>query len=66
MRVGEPAADRHSVLRVEDVRGRGVVDNDRLAQVTADLRQILNSEISIAVKKNDSVAEGAALLRTLT
>lgn len=40
--VREPAADGDRVLRVEDVRGRGVVDNDRVLQVTAHLRQVLH------------------------
>lgn len=41
MGVREPAADRDGVLRVEDVRGWRVVDNDGVLQVTANLREIL-------------------------
>ena len=44
--VGEPAADGDGVLRVEDVRGGGVVDDDRFAEVPADLREILNESVS--------------------
>lgn len=39
--IREPAADRDGVLRVEDIRGWRVVDNDSVLQVTADLRKIL-------------------------
>ena len=40
--VREPAADRDGVLRVEDIRGWRVVDNDGILEVTTDLREILN------------------------
>ena len=42
MRVGEPAADGDGVLRVEDVGGGGVVDDDCLAEVAADLGEVLD------------------------
>lgn len=42
VRVGEPAADGDGVLRVEDVGGGRVVDDDGLAEIAADLRQILD------------------------
>jgi hypothetical protein len=35
--VREPATDGNRVLRMEDVRGGGVVNDDRLLQVTTDL-----------------------------
>ena len=37
MSVGEPAADGDSVLRMENVRRGGVVDDDGFSQVTPDL-----------------------------
>lgn len=40
--IGEPAADGDGVLRMEDIRGGRVVDDDRLSNVAADLRQILD------------------------
>lgn len=40
--VGEPTADGDGVLRVEDVRCGGIIDYDCFAEVTADLRQILD------------------------
>lgn len=42
MSVREPAADRNGVLRVEYVRGRRVVDDDGIFQITSDLGQILD------------------------
>lgn len=42
MSIREPAADRYRMLRVEDVRGRGVVDDDGFSQVTANLREIFD------------------------
>lgn len=41
MRVGEPAADRYRVLRMKDVGGGGVINDDRLSQVATYLREIL-------------------------
>lgn len=41
MSIREPAADRHRVLWVEDVRCRGVVDDDGILQISTDLRKIL-------------------------
>ena len=40
--IGEPAADRDSVLGVEDVGRRRVVDDYRVLQIAADLGQILD------------------------
>ncbi len=40
--VGEPRRDRDSVLRVEDVGCRGVVNNDCLAERSADLAEIFD------------------------
>lgn len=40
--VREPAADGNGVLRMEDVRGRRVVDDDGVLEVAANLRQILD------------------------
>lgn len=37
MRVGEPAANGNRVLRMENVRRRGVVDDDGFSKVAADL-----------------------------
>lgn len=39
--VREPAADRDGMLRVEDVRGGRVVDNDSVLEIATDLREIL-------------------------
>lgn len=39
--VREPAADGYRVLRVEDVGSRGVVDDDSVPKLTANLREIL-------------------------
>lgn len=41
MRVREPAADGNCVLRMENVRRRGVVDDDGLSKVAANLREVL-------------------------
>ena len=46
MRVREPAGDGHSVLRMKDVRGGRVVNDDCFAKVTADLGKILNVHVS--------------------
>ena len=42
MSVGEPTADRNSMLGVEDIGCWGVVDDDCILKITAQLRQILN------------------------
>ncbi len=42
MSVREPTTDWHSVLRVENVRCRRVVDNDGFSQIAADLGQIFD------------------------
>lgn len=42
MSIREPTADWNRVLRVENVRGRRVVDDDRVLQVAPNLRQILD------------------------
>jgi hypothetical protein len=39
--VREPAADGDGMLRVEDVRGRRVVDDDGVLEITANLREVL-------------------------
>lgn len=39
--VREPAADGYCVLRVEDVGGRGVVNDDCFLKVSSNLREIL-------------------------
>jgi len=39
--VGKPAADWNGMLWVEDVRGWRIVNDDRVFQVTADLRKVL-------------------------
>ncbi len=41
MSVREPAADGNRVLRVKDVRGWRIVNDDRFSEVTAYLRKIL-------------------------
>jgi hypothetical protein len=40
--VGEPTADRYGVLRVENVRCRGIVDDDRFSQISSDLGKIFD------------------------
>lgn len=42
MSIREPTADRHSVLRMEDVRGRRVVNDNSILEVPADLGKILD------------------------
>lgn len=42
MSIREPAADRYRVLRVKDIRGRGIVNNDGFPQVTPNLREIFD------------------------
>lgn len=49
MGVGEPAADGHGVLRVEDVGCGRVVDYDCLAQVAADLGEVFDVIASISI-----------------
>jgi hypothetical protein len=41
MSIREPAADWYGVLRMEYVRCRGVVDNDGILEISADLREVL-------------------------
>ena len=41
MGVGEPAADGHGMLGMENVGGGRVVNDDGLTQVAADLGEIL-------------------------
>jgi len=41
MGVREPGTNRYCMLRMEDVRGRGVVNDDGLFELTTDLRQVL-------------------------
>lgn len=42
MSVREPTADRDGVLRVENVRGGRVVNDNRLLKVAANLREVLD------------------------
>ena len=42
MCVREPAADRYSMLWVENIGGRRVVDDDRFTKVPSDLREVLD------------------------
>lgn len=56
--VREPAADGYRVLRVEDVGSRGVVDDDSVPKLTANLREILLEIV------NKIVANGTSLHRT--
>lgn len=42
MGIAEPTADRHSVLRVENVAGGRVVDDDGFFQFAADLAQVFD------------------------
>lgn len=51
MRVGEPAADWDGVLRVENVRRRGIVDDDRVLQVSPNLRQVLQKLAGVVLRK---------------
>jgi hypothetical protein len=48
--VGEPAADWDGVLRVENVRRWGIVDDDRVLQVSANLRQVLQKLARVVLK----------------
>jgi hypothetical protein len=41
MCVGEPAADWDSMLRVKDIRGWRVIDDDGLFEIATDLRKVL-------------------------
>ena len=42
MGIGEPTADGHGVLRVEDVGCGRVVDDDGVFEIAADLGQVLD------------------------
>ena len=42
VRVRKPAADRNSVLGVEYVGGRRVVDDDGVFQISSNLRKVLD------------------------
>lgn len=42
MSIREPTADRDGVLRMENVGGRRVVDDDCLLEIAANLREILD------------------------
>jgi len=46
MGVREPAADRNGVLRVEDVTGRRVIDDDGVLEIPAQVRKILRVKVS--------------------
>jgi len=39
--VREPAADGYRMLRMEDIRSRRVINDDRFTEVTANLRKVL-------------------------
>ncbi len=41
MSVREPAADWDGMLRMEDIRRRGIVDDDSFPKVSTDLGEIL-------------------------
>lgn len=58
MRVAEPTANWHCVLRVEDVARRGVVDDDGLAQVPPNLTEVLDVVALVIVA---AVAEQAVM-----
>lgn len=49
MRIRKPAADRYGVLRVEDVGCGGVVDNDGILQVSANLGKVLDVVTTMVV-----------------
>ena len=51
VRVREPTANWYGVLRVEDIGGRGIVNDDSILQITSNLREILQgiSRLIIAV-----------------
>lgn len=40
--IREPTADRYSMLGVEDVGGRRVIDDDGVLQVPSDLRKVFD------------------------
>ena len=42
MSIGEPTADGNGVLRVEDVRGWGIVDDDGFSKISSDLGKIFD------------------------
>ena len=42
MRIGKPTADGDGVLRMKNVTGGAVVDDDGFAEVAADLREIFD------------------------
>lgn len=49
MRVGKPAANGYSMLRVENVGCRRVVDNNRVLQVSSNLGQIFDVVATMVV-----------------
>jgi hypothetical protein len=55
MRVVEPRGDWDGVVRVEDVGRRRVIEDDRVSNWTAQLRQILQT--IICVQRLRSVAQ---------
>jgi hypothetical protein len=56
VRVREPAANGHGMLRMENVRGGRVVNDDRLAQVTPNLREILSGKTKKKAQKIEKSA----------
>ena len=42
MRIIEPTRDRHSVVRMENVRSRRVIDDNGIANGSSELRQIFD------------------------
>ena len=49
--IGEPRADGHSVLRVEDVARWRVVDDDRLFEGSSDLGQVFHAVALVIVAR---------------
>ena len=42
MRIGKPTADGDCMLRMKNVAGRAVIDDDCFAEIAADLREIFD------------------------
>jgi diphthamide synthase (EF-2-diphthine--ammonia ligase) len=40
--IGEPTADRNSMLGMEDIRGGRIVDDDSILEIPSDLGQVFD------------------------
>jgi hypothetical protein len=59
VRVGKPTADGHSMLGVEDVGSRRVIDDDCVLKISSDLREIFDiiSLVVVAALSEEPVVD---------